>query len=151
VPCGAPVESLAPSTRIVVEEDLPAWPPAHRSRPVLRSSPRRSFVDPSLAAAAIDAGSGRLPALPRTLGLLVETLVARDIGIDAQAIGAEVFHHHEAGGLEIDAVLQRRDGAWAAIELELGQGTTTRLRLRCRAWRPMSTPGATVDPHPSRS
>ena len=108
-------------TRVFAVEDLSAWAPALRSRGILRSSETRHFVDPSLAAAALGAGPERLLRDPETLGLLFESLVVRDLRIYAQAIGASVFHYRESTGLEADAVLQRRDGSWAAVEVKLGQ------------------------------
>ena len=112
---------VAALTRVFVVEDLPAWSPALRSRTVLRSSRTRHFVDPSLAAAALGASPERLLRDPGTLGLLFESLVARDLRVYGQAVGASVFHYRESGGLEADVVLQRRDGAWAALEVKLGQ------------------------------
>ena len=109
-------------TRVFVVEDLPAWSPALRSRGVLRSSATRHFVDPSLAAAALGAGADRLLADPETLGLLFESLVVRDLRVYGQAIGATVSHYREDKGAEADAILQLRDGRWAAIEVKLGQG-----------------------------
>lgn len=48
--------------RVFVLEDQPAWPVHLRSRAVLRKSPKRHFVDPSLAAAALAAS----PEAPHT-------------------------------------------------------------------------------------
>jgi predicted AAA+ superfamily ATPase len=39
---------LAALDRLMVTEDQPAWAPHLRSKSILRSSPRRHFVDPSL-------------------------------------------------------------------------------------------------------
>jgi predicted AAA+ superfamily ATPase len=108
-------------TRLFVVEDLPAWSPALRSRSILQSTATHHFVDPSLAAAALDANPKRLLADPETLGLLFESLVVRDLRIYAQAIDASVYHYRENTGLEADAIVQTRDGAWAAIEVKLGQ------------------------------
>ncbi|MFH0751328.1 MAG: DUF4143 domain-containing protein [Chloroflexota bacterium] len=108
-------------TRVFVVEDLPAWSPALRSRSILRSSETRHFVDPSLAAAALGASPERLLRDPETLGLFFESLAVRDLRIYGQAIGASVFHYRENTGLEADAILQRRDGSWAALEVKLGQ------------------------------
>ena len=108
-------------TRVFVVEDLPAWSPALRSRGVLRSSVTRHFVDPSLAAAALGAGVDRLLGDPGTLGLFFESLVIRDLRVYGQAIGASVSHYREAKGVEADAILEMRDGRWAALEVKLGQ------------------------------
>lgn len=106
--------------RVFVVEDLPAWSPALRSRAILRSSETRHLVDPSLAAAALGASPERLLRDPETLGLLFESLVVRDLRIYGQTIGASVFHYRENTGLEADAILQQRDGSWAALEAKLG-------------------------------
>ncbi len=109
-------------TRLFIVEDLPAWSPALRSRGVLRSAATRHFVDPSLAAAALGAGPERLLNDTETLGFLFESLVIRDLRIYGQAIGATVSHYREAKGVEADAILETRDGRWAALDVKLGQG-----------------------------
>lgn len=115
------LDYLAALTRLSVLEDLPAWSPALRSRSILRMAVTRHFVDPSLAVAALDTRSERLVRDVETLGLLFESLVVRDLRIYAQAIDATVFHYRDNNGLEADAVVQRRDGIWAAFEVKLGQ------------------------------
>ena len=55
----------------------------------------------------------------------------------AQALGGTVYHYRDNTGLEIDAILQRRDGSWAAFEVKLGQagieaGSAALLRLVAR-------------------
>jgi hypothetical protein len=113
---------LAALARVFVVEDLPAWSPALRSRTVLRSAPTRHFVDPSLAVAALGADPDRLLRDVETLGLLFESLAIRDLRVFAQALGASVFHYRDATGLEVDAIVERRDGTWAAFEVKLGPG-----------------------------
>ncbi len=115
------LDYLAALTRVFVLEDLPAWSPALRSRGILRTAVTRHFVDPSLAVAALDARPERLLRDVQTLGLLFESLVIRDLRVYAQALDATVFHYRDNNGLEADAVIQRRDGSWAAFEVKLGQ------------------------------
>jgi len=115
------LDYIAALTRLFVVEDLPAWSPALRSRSILRTSVTRHFVDPSLAVAALDASPQRLVRDVETLGLLFESLVVRDLRTHAQALDATVFHYRDNNGLEADAVVQRRDGSWAAFEVKLGQ------------------------------
>lgn len=115
------LEYLSALRRLFVVEDQPAWAPALRSRAVLRSAAKRHFVDPSLAVAALGVNPARLLADPETLGLLFESLVIRDLRIYGQAVDAFVSHYRESSGLEADAILQRRDGSWAALEVKLGQ------------------------------
>ena len=115
------LDYIAALTRLFIVEDLPAWSPALRSRSVLRTAATRHFVDPSLAVAALDATPERLLRQVETLGLLFESLVVRDLRIHAQAFDATVFHYRDNNELEADAVVQRRDGSWAAFEVKLGQ------------------------------
>ena len=106
--------------RIMIVENQPAWATHLRSRAVLRKRPVRHFVDPSLAVAALGADPDRLLRDFKFLGLLFESLVVRDLRVYAQAADAEVFHYREDGRLEVDAVVQARDGRWAAFEVKLG-------------------------------
>ncbi len=120
--------------RIMIVENQPAWATHLRSRAVLRKRPVRHFVDPSLAVAALGADPDRLFRDFRFLGLLFESMVVRDLRVYAQAADAEVFHYRESGRLEIDAVVQARDGRWTAFEVKLGprkveEGARNLLRL----------------------
>jgi len=108
--------------RLMIIEDQPAWAPHLRSRAYLRSSPKRHFVDPSLAVAAL--GAGRDPLLQdlNLLGLLFESLVVRDLRILAQPLDGHVFHYRDNYGIEADAVVHLADGRWGAFEIKLGAG-----------------------------
>jgi len=108
-------------TRIFVLEDLPAWAPALRSRSTLRTAATHHFVDPSLAVAALHTRPERLLRDVETMGFLFESLVVRDLRVYAQAIDANVFHYRDNTGLEADAIVQKRDGSWMAVEVKLGQ------------------------------
>lgn len=100
-------------------EDQPAWSAGLRSRATLRRTPKRHFVDPSLAASLLRASPARLIADPETFGLLFESLVVRDLRIYSQPEGGEVYHYRDDTGLEADAIVERDDGAWIAFEAEL--------------------------------
>ncbi|MCY3924320.1 MAG: DUF4143 domain-containing protein [bacterium] len=108
--------------RVFLVEDLPVWPVRLRSRARLQQSPKRHFVDPSLAAAVLGATPSRLLDDLATLGLLFESLVVRDLRVYASASRAEVYHARSSYGHEFDAVVERRDGAWLAAEVKLGAG-----------------------------
>jgi uncharacterized protein len=108
--------------RLMVVEDQPAWAPHMRSRANLRTSPKRHFVDPSLAVAALSAGSERLLADLNLFGLLFESLVVRDLRVLAQPLDGTVLHYRDNYGVEADAVVQLADGRWAAFEVKLGTG-----------------------------
>lgn len=114
-------EYLTALERVMIVEDQPAWSPRMRSRTALRSAAKRHFVDPSLAVAALDASPERLLRDLKTLGFLFESLVIRDLRIYAQASDARVLQFRDAGGLEVDAIVETRSGAWMAFEVKLGQ------------------------------
>lgn len=123
--------------RVFVVEDQPAWAVGLRSRTTLRKAPKRHFTDPSLAASILGASPERLMADPGTFGLLFESLVIRDLRIYGQPWRAETFHYRDDTGLEVDAIVERDDGAWIAIEVKLSpardaveQGARSLLRLR---------------------
>ncbi len=105
--------------RIFVVEDQPAWSVSLRSRATLRKAPKRHFVDPSLTAAMLRASPSRLLADPKTFGLLFESLVVRELRIYSQPEHGEVFHYRDETGLEIDAIVERDDGVWIAVEIKL--------------------------------
>ena len=106
--------------RIFVTENLPAWNPALRSKTAIRTSPKRQFVDPSIAAAVMRLTPERLLDDFNYFGFLFESLCDRDLRIYAEAIDGEVFHYRDSSGLEADAVVALNDGRWAAIEVKLG-------------------------------
>jgi hypothetical protein len=114
---GAYLDSLR---RLFVVEDVPAWSAELRSRARLRRSPKRHLADPSLAAAALHAGPERLMDDFPTLGLLFESLAVRDLRVYAQSARARLAHYRDSNDLEVDAVIERSDGAWVAAEIKLG-------------------------------
>lgn len=106
--------------RLMVVEDQPPWAPHLRSRSRLRVSPKRQFVDPSMAVAALDAGPDSLLHDFAWFGLLFESMVIRDLRVYAQAMGARVYHYRDNTGLEVDAIVEAGPGRWAAFEIKLG-------------------------------
>ena len=108
--------------RLMVLEDQPAWAPHLRSRYRLRTAPKRHFVDPSLAVAALRATPDRLLGDLGLLGFLFESLVIRDLRVYAQAADARVLQYRDSDGVEVDAIVEAGDGRWMAFEVKLGQG-----------------------------
>lgn len=106
--------------QIFVTENLPAWNPALRSKTAIRTSPKRQFVDPSIAAAVMRLTPSRLLEDFNYFGFLFESLCDRDLRIYAEAIDGQVFHYRDGSGLEADAVIALNDGRWAAVEVKLG-------------------------------
>ena len=108
--------------RLMVLENQPAWRPHLRSKAALRQATRRHFCDPSLAVAAFVGSPDRLLKDLEWLGLLFESLVICDLRVLAQALDGELFHYRDDYGVEVDAIVQLRDGRWGAIEIKLGPG-----------------------------
>jgi hypothetical protein len=106
--------------RLMVIEDQPAWAPHLRSKSRVRVTPKRHFVDPSLAVAVMRATPERLLGDLNFLGLLFESLVIRDLRVYAQARDAHVLHYKDNTDLEVDAIVEGADGAWGAFEVKLG-------------------------------
>jgi predicted AAA+ superfamily ATPase len=108
--------------RIFVIEDLPAWSPNMRSKTALRTSPKRHFVDPSIAAVALKVSPNGLMRDFNTFGLLFESLCIRDLRVYAQANDGDVYHYRDKNDLEADAIIHLRDGRWGAVEIKMGAG-----------------------------
>ncbi|NLW15276.1 MAG: ATP-binding protein [Erysipelothrix sp.] len=106
--------------RLFVVEDLEAWNPSIRSSTPLRTSPKRHFVDPSIATATLGINHERLLKDFNTFGYLFESLCIRDLRVYAESIGGKVYHYRDKNGLECDAVIVLRDGRWGAVEIKLG-------------------------------
>ena len=105
---------------IFVIEDMPAWNPNLRSKTAIRSTDNRYYVDPSIAAAALGIGPQDLVNDLNTMGLLFETLCVRDLRVYADSLGGSVYHYRDKDGLECDAVVHLRNGAYGLIEIKLG-------------------------------
>ena len=121
--------------KIFIVEDMPAWCPNLRTKDAVRTSDTRYFVDPSIAAAAMAIGPGELMNDLTTLGFFFETMAVRDLRVYAEFLDGEVRHYHDRSGLECDAVVHLRNGAYALIEVKLGgrllieEGVKTLTRL----------------------
>jgi predicted AAA+ superfamily ATPase len=102
-----------------VVEDQQPWAEAVRSKAAMRQAPVRRFCDPSIPAAALGLTEPKLLTDLNTFGLLFESLAVRDLRCYAEAADAQVFHYHDLRDLECDAVVERRDGAWGAVEIKL--------------------------------
>lgn len=138
-------EYLDALRRMWIVDDIPAWNLKLRSKSRLMTSEKRRLVDPSLDASLSQANPKRLLRDLETFGFLFESMVTRDVIVYAQANDASVFHYREHdGNLEIDLIVERRDGSWIGIEVKLGSNATEQaaaslIKLsRTRAVRPAS-------------
>lgn len=113
---------VAALKKIFVIEDLPAWSAKLRSKTAIRTTSKRHFTDPSIAAASLRATPKRLLSDFNTFGFLFESLCIRDLRIYTESIDGSVYHYRDRNGLEIDAILQLADGRWGAVEIKMGAG-----------------------------
>jgi len=106
--------------KLYIIEDLKSWNPNLRSKTVIRSTPARFFIDPSIGASVLKLTSQKLLKDFETFGLFFESLVIRDLRVYAESIGGEVFRYKDRNGLEIDAIIQLHDGRWGAVQVKMG-------------------------------
>ena len=99
---------------------MPAWNPNLRSKTAIRTTDTRYYVDPSIAVAALGIGPEDLLSDLKTFGLLFETMCVRDLRIFADTLHGQVYHYRDKNGLECDAVIHLRNGAYGLTEIKLG-------------------------------
>ena len=110
--------------QIYLVDEVPGWMPASRSPKRMRIKAKRYFADPSLPVALLGLSADALLQDWQTLGLVFENLVMRDLDVYARALDYAVAnplrYYHDDSGLEADAIIERANGSWAAIEIKLG-------------------------------
>jgi hypothetical protein len=105
---------------ILVEQ--PAFNPHIRSSASMRKSPKKHLCDTSLAVAALGLDKESLIKDIKYTGFLFESLATHELNVYAKANDANVFHYNDSYGLEMDAIVQKRNGDYAAFEIKLGVG-----------------------------
>jgi predicted AAA+ superfamily ATPase len=116
------IDYLEALERLMIFEEQPAFRTHIRSANSLRKSPKRHLCDVSLAIAALGLDKQSLLDDLKYCGFLFESLVYHDLKVYARANDAAVFHYKDSTDLEIDAIVQKRNGDWAAFEVKLGMG-----------------------------
>lgn len=106
--------------RLFVIQDVDAWSPAIRSRTAIRSMPKRSFCDPSIAVAALGLSPVALEKQLKTFGFIFEQMCIRDLRSYTVEMGGHVSYYRDRYGLEVDVVLHLADGRYALVECKLG-------------------------------
>ena len=106
--------------KLYVIEEIDAWNPNIRSKTSIRTSPKKSMIDPSLAVAALGCSPRDIMMDIRTFGLLFENLVNRDLSIYVNSIGGTLKHYRDRYDLECDNVIHFNNGKYALIETKLG-------------------------------
>ena len=117
---GTLIDYLDVFNKLYIIEDLKGWNPNLRSKTIIRSTPARFFVDPSIGASMLNLSTKKLMSDFQTFGLFFESLVVRDLRIYAESMDGEVFRYKDKNGLEIDTVIQLSDGRWGAIQIKMG-------------------------------
>ena len=106
--------------KLFVIEDLAAWNPNIRSKAAIRTSDTRHFVDPSIGTASLGLGPKDLINDLKSFGFFFEDMAVRDLRVYTEALDGKLYHYRDSTGLECDAVLHRRDGSYALLEVKLG-------------------------------
>lgn len=105
--------------------NLPGWDAPVRAKSRLRTKPKRYFADPSIPAAALGMNPKRLLADGQTFGLLFESLCIHDLSVYTSCLPGShpgsLHYYGDSDGLEVDAIIELKDGRWAAIEIKLGE------------------------------
>lgn len=145
-------EAVAPSGNTVAEylstfndnyflEELPGWDAPIKSKSRVRTKPKRYFDDPSLGAALLSVNEDRLLQEGQLFGVLFESLCVHDIlvytSLLPDAHSRSVRYYADADGLEVDIIIELRDGRWGAFEVKLGdskvdEAAANLLRLRSK-------------------
>ncbi len=115
-------EYLDALSSLMILYEQPAFNPHIRSSASLRKSPKRHLCDTSLAAATLGLDKESLIKDMKYTGFLFESLATHELQVYAKANDAKVFHYNDSYGLEVDAIVQKRNGNYAAFEIKLGVG-----------------------------
>jgi predicted AAA+ superfamily ATPase len=99
---------------------VPAWLPNIGSRAI--RAPRLYICDSGLACHVMNVDERRLALDPNLLGGLLEAFVGMEIvkALTWSTTDAQLFHWRTAGGVEVDQVLETRDGRVAGLEIKAG-------------------------------
>ena len=127
--------------RSYLVDGVPGWVPPSRSPKRMRTKPKRYFADPSIAVALLGMSGQSLMQDWQTFGLVFENLCMRDLDVYARALPqagrVPLRYYRDDSGLEADAILERADGSWAALEVKLSpekvdSAAASLLRLRSK-------------------
>lgn len=157
-------ESDAPTERTVSEYlsdfalnymlyELPGWDAPVKARSRVRTKPKRYFADPSLAASLLATTPDRIIREGQLLGILFESLCIHDLAVYVDMLPdsspQSLRYYADAEGLEVDAVIELRDGRWAAFEVKLGEAKEEEAAVSLhRLRKKVSANPATRNPEP---
>ena len=111
--------------KLFLVDEVPGWVPASRSPLRMRTKPKYYFADPSLAVSLLGLSPAALLEDFQTFGLVFENLVMRDLDVYSRALenvgDVPLRYYRDDSDLEVDVIIERADGSWGAIEIELSQ------------------------------
>ena len=85
----------------------------------LRVKPKNYLCDPSILFNVFNIDNlDKAIADPKILGYAFENQVIKDLSVYMQALGGKISFYRDENGLEVDAILELKDGRWAAIEIK---------------------------------
>jgi len=104
--------------------DQEAFSVHYRSSKRIGKSAKRHLVDPSLSCASLQLTPEKLMNDHETFGLMFEALAERDLRIYADYHEGHLYHFRDnASGDEVDAIVEFKDGEYAAFEIKLSDGS----------------------------
>ena len=109
-------------SKLMILYEQPAFNPHIRSSASFRKSPKRHLCDPSLAVAVLGLEKESLMKDIKFAGFLFESLAIHELNVYAKTNDATVYHYCDSYGYEVDAIVQKRNGDYAAFEIKLGVG-----------------------------
>lgn len=106
--------------KLFVIQNINAWNPTIRSKTAIRSTPKKSFCDPSIAVALLGLTPDELVLQLKTFGFIFEQMCIRDLKAYTIDMNSHVSYYHDRYDLEADIVLHLDNGKYALIECKLG-------------------------------
>ena len=99
--------------------DMPAWNLNLRTSVAVRTAPTHHFIDTSIATSSLGITPDDLLNDLNSFGLFFEDLVIRDLSVYAEAFNGKLKHYRDSSGQEIDAIIEKRNGDYCAIEIKI--------------------------------
>lgn len=107
--------------RLHIVQNQQAYSLNYRSPERVGKSSKRHFVDPSLAVSLLNLNEEKLMKDLNTFGFLFESLVERDLNIYMNYLDGKLYHFRDnVSKLEVDSILEFKDGKYGAVEIKLG-------------------------------
>lgn len=101
-----------------------AYSVQYRSSSRVGKTAKRHLVDPSLSCACLHLTVDKLLKDHETFGLMFEALVERDLRIYADYLEGQLYHFRDnTSGDEVDAIIEFKDGNYAAFEIKLSDNS----------------------------